>query len=165
MKNKILTIGLLCASAAFLGGCQTTRSVSFQNYDYNTVFKSAVSGLCSDKKLLVYQADKEKGVIWVQSRGILANPPETPIMLEKSGNAVTASVTMQGMNNPWADRVLSLISNNLPASGGSSSPEATPGKSSGTDFEREKLELEKEKLKLEKEKFEFEKSKSKSKGQ
>lgn len=163
MKNNFITIALLCASAAFLGGCQTTRTVTFQDYDYNTVFKSAVSGLCSEKKLLVYQADKEKGVIWVQSRGIFANPPETPVYLARSGNAVTASVTMQGMENPWADRMMSLISSSLPPSRGRRAAEGTSGKESGLDFEREKLELEKEKLKLEKEKFEFEKQKHKGK--
>jgi len=163
MKNNFITIAMLCASAAFLGGCQTTRTATFQDYDYNTVFKSAVSGLCSEKKLLVYQADKEKGVIWVQSRGIFANPPETPIYLARSGTAVTASVTMQGMENPWADRMMALISSNLPPSKGRRSMEGTSGKDPGLDFEREKLELEKEKLKLEKEKFEFEKQKSKGK--
>lgn len=163
MKNNFITIALLAASAALLGGCQTTRSVSFQDHDYNTVFKSAVSGLCSEKKLLVYKADKEKGVIWVQSRGIWANPPETAVILEKTGSAVTARVTMQGMNNPWADRMMSLISGNLPASKGRRSPGGASENDSGTSFEREKLELEKEKLKLEKEKFEFEKQKSKGK--
>lgn len=162
-----MTFALLGASALLMGGCQTTRTASFPGHDYNTVFKNAVSGLCSEKKLLVYKADKARGVIWVQGRGIFANPPETPVILTKaSDGSASARITVQGMNNPWPDRMLQLISGNLPAAkqGVSKSPGGrTLDDGSDMDLERQKLDLEKEKLKLEKEKFEFEKQKQKGK--
>lgn len=165
MKNNLITFALLGASALLMGGCQTTRTASFPGHDYNTVFKNAVSGLCSEKKLLVYKADKAKGVIWVQGRGIFANPPETPVMLMKaSDGTASARITIPGMNNPWPDRILELISGNLPAEkqGGSRSPgKRTLDDGSDLDLEKQKLQLEKEKLQLEKEKFEFEKQKQK----
>lgn len=162
-----MTFALLGASALFLGGCQTTRTASFPNHDYNTVFKSAVSGLCSESKLLVYKADKGKGIIWVQGRGIFANPPETPVMLTKAGDGTaSASVTIQGMNNPWADRMMALISGGLPAASkqgvSKSRGKKTLDEESDTGLEKQQLELEKEKLKFEREKFEFEKQKQKS---
>lgn len=161
MKNKFITIAILSASAALLGGCKTTRTASYTDHDYNTVFKSAVSGLCSEKKLLVYKADKAKGIIWVQSRGMFANPPETPVMLVKGANGTTtASVTLPGMNNPWADRMMGLISSRLPAVT-KSAGDKTFGGEPDLNLEKQKLELEKEKLKFEKEKLEFEKQKRK----
>jgi len=168
MKNKFIIIALLGASSAFMAGCQTTRTATITNQDYNTVFKSAVSGLCSEKKLLVYQADKAKGVIWVQGRGIFANPPETPVMLVRGTNTTTARVTLPGMDNSWADRIIALITENLPAAKTEPAVSKTPGSKTleeGTDvgLEREKLELEKEKLKFEREKLEFEKQKQKGK--
>lgn len=170
MKNNFMTFALLGASALFLGGCQTMRSASFPNHDYNTVFKGAVNGLCSEKKLLVYKADKQKGIIWLQGRGMFANPPETPVYLTKaSDGSASAHVTIQGMNNPWADRIMSLISDGLPAPSkqgvSKSKGKRTLDEGSDTDLERQQLELEKEKLKLEKEKFEFEKQKRKRKQQ
>ncbi len=98
MKNNFITFALLGASALMMGGCQTMRTASFPNHDYNTVFKGAVSGLCSESKLLVYKADKQNGIIWVQGRGIFANPPETPIYLTKAADgSASARVTVQGM--------------------------------------------------------------------
>lgn len=170
MKNNLLTFTLLGASALMMGGCQTMRTANFPNHDYNTVFKSAVSGLCSESKLLVYKADKQNGVIWVQGRGIFANPPETPVYLTKtSDGTASARVTIQGMNNPWADRMMALISDNLPAASkqgvSKSRGKKTLDEGADTDFEKQQLELEKEKLKLEREKFEFEKQKQKRKPQ
>ena len=163
MKNNFITFALLGASALMMGGCQTMRTANFPNHDYNTVFKGAVSGLCSESKLLVYKADKQNGIIWVQGRGIFANPPETPIYLTKaSDGSASARVTVQGMNNPWADRMMALISDGLPAAKqgvSKSRGKKTLGEESDTDLERRQLELEKEKLKLEREKFEFEKQK------
>ncbi|MDD5210090.1 MAG: hypothetical protein PHV36_11930 [Elusimicrobiales bacterium] len=167
MKNNLITFTLLGAAALLMGGCQTTRTASFPGHDYNTVFKNAVSGLCSEKKLLVYKADKARGVIWVQGRGIFANPPETPVILSKaSDGSASARITVPGMNNPWPDRMLELITGNLPAAkqGVSKSPgKRTLEDDSDLDLEKQKLELEKQKLQLEKDKFEFEKQKQKGK--
>ncbi|MBI4352071.1 MAG: hypothetical protein HY550_11580 [Elusimicrobia bacterium] len=166
MKNNLLTFALLGAAALMMGGCQTSRTASFPNHDYNTVFKGAVNGLCSEKKLLVYKADKQKGIIWLQGRGMFANPPETPVYLTKAHDgSANASVTIQGMNNPWADRIMNLISDGLPAQKqgvSKSRGKKSLDEGSDTDLERQQLELEREKLKLEKEKFEFEKQKRKT---
>ena len=167
MKNNFITFAFLCLSAAFLSGCITSRSASYPNRKYDTVFKSAVSGLCSEKKLLVYEADKAKGIIRVQGRGVFSMPPDTPVVIAgANGGTPTASVTVQGMNNPWPDRMLGLISDNLPAAKAEPAVSAPSGeKISGTEpdmsLERQKLDLEKEKLKLEREKLEFEKQKQK----
>lgn len=167
MKKNFITFALLGASALMMGGCQTMRTANFPNHDYNTVFKSAVSGLCSESKLLVYKADKMNGVIWVQGRGIFANPPETPVYLTKTADGTaSARVTIQGMNNPWADRMMALISDSLPAASkqgvSKSRGKKALGEDTDTDLEKQQLELEKEKLKLEREKFEFEKQKQKT---
>jgi len=128
---------LLGASAAFLSGCITSRTASYPNQKYDAVFKSAVSGFCSNKKLLVYEADKAKGVIRVQGRGVFSNPPDTPVVITgANGGTPTASVTMPGMNNPWPDRLLGLISGNLGVA--KTDPGAEPEKDN-TETEQRKL--------------------------
>ncbi|MCX5785210.1 MAG: hypothetical protein NTX59_05940 [Elusimicrobia bacterium] len=186
-NNNFITFAFLGFSAALLGGCITTRTASYPTQNYNTVFKSAVAGVCSDKRLLVYEADKAKGVIMVQGRGIFTNLPETPIVITGSGggasakntstkkyrktNAGTAgsggggtptvSITVPGMNNPWPDRMIGLISDNLPSERTAPAVSAPSDDGQNLDLEKQKLDLEKEKLKFEKEKLEFEKQKQK----
>ncbi|HAH31058.1 MAG TPA: hypothetical protein DCL44_01955 [Elusimicrobia bacterium] len=188
-KNNFITFAFLGFSTALLGGCLTSRTASFPNQNYNTVFKSAVAGLCTDKRLLVYDADKTKGVIMVQGRGVFMNPKDTAVVVtggsapagntsakygknagmqnsNAAGGTPAVSITMPGMNNPWPDRMIGLISDNLPTA--KTAPAAASVSSSSDekqdlDFEKQKLELEKEKLKFEREKLEFEKQKQKSK--
>ncbi|HAF95058.1 MAG: hypothetical protein A2X34_09505 [Elusimicrobia bacterium GWC2_51_8] len=162
IKNNFIAFAFLGLSAAFLCGCVTSRTASYPNRKYDTVFKSAVSGLCSEKKLLVYEADKAKGIIRVQGRGIFSMPPDTPVVIAgANGGTPTASVTIQGMNNPWPDRMLGLISDNLPAAKAEPAVSKTSGTEPDMDLERQKLDLEKEKLQFEREKLEFEKQKQK----
>lgn len=166
MKTNIkhyVSLALLAAGAALLGGCMTTRQATFPQHDYNTVFKNAVKGLCSDPKLLVYEADKRNGFIKVQGRQLFANPPDTVIYVSGAAGG-TPGVRLTGpAGSPWPDRAIQLISGAMPA--GTSvkpgTPEAPAAKSKeDLELEREKLQLEKERLKLEREKLEFEKQKA-----
>lgn len=164
MKTNIkyyVSLALLAAGAALLGGCMTTRQATFPNHDYNTVFKNAVKGLCSDPKLLVYEADKRNGHIRVQGRQLFASPPDTVIYVSGVAGG-TPGVRLTGpAGSPWPDRAIQLISGAMPE-GKSVAPGAKELKSGeNLDLERQKLELEKERLKLEREKLEFEKQKSK----
>lgn len=159
MKYHV-SLALLAACAALLGGCMTTRQASFPEHDYNTVFKNAVKGLCSDPKLLVYEADKRNGYIKVQGRQLFANPPDTVIYVSGvTGGTPGVRLTGQA-GSPWPDRAMQLITGAMPA-GKSVKPGSSEMKpAENLDLERQKLELEKEKLKLEREKLEFEKQKA-----
>jgi hypothetical protein len=159
-----VSLALLAACAAFLGGCMTTRQASFPQHDYDTVFKSAVKGLCSDTKLLVYEADKRRGYIKVQGRQLFASPPDTVIYVTGAAGG-TPGVHLTGQaGSPWPDRAMNLITGAMPAgvSVKPGTPAAPAAKSKDDlDLERQKLELEKERLKLERERLEFEKQKAK----
>lgn len=159
MKYPV-SLALLAVCAAFLGGCMTTRQATFPQHDYNTVFKSAVKGLCSDPKLLVYEADKRNGHIKVQGRQLFANPPDTVIYVSGVAGG-TPGVRLTGpAGSPWPDRAIQLISGAMPE-GKSVKPGTSEMKQSeDLSLERQKLELEKERLKLEREKLEFEKQKA-----
>lgn len=160
--KQTLSLVLLAAGAALLGGCMTTRQASFPQHDYNTVFKSAVKGLCSDPKLLVYEADKRNGYIRVQGRQLFANPPDTVIYVAGAAGG-TPGVRLTGQaGSPWPDRAIQLITEAVPQ-GQSVKPgtPAAPGeRAEDLDLERQKLQLEKERLKLERERLEFEKQKA-----
>ncbi len=161
LKNKLTTFALLGFSAAFLGGCVNMRTVTYPNHSYNTVFKSAVTGLCAEKKLVIYEADKRKGVIKVESRSVWGNSV-LPIFIYGAGGG-TPSITVRGKDK-WLENI---IAKNLPTEkteqGVSKSPGAkTLDAESDMDIEKQQLELEKEKLKFEKEKLEFKKKKRKA---
>jgi|GEM_PF-2665267 len=110
MKKNILKFSLLVSAAMIITGCTTTRTASYPDDDYDTVFKRTVRNLCSNEKLLVYEADKENGVIKVQGRQVVfVNPPiDTQLNIKgaKGETPVTAEIKMPGMDNPWADRII-----------------------------------------------------------
>ena len=161
-KNFLASTLFMLVSAALLSGCVRFKTVTYQNRDYDTVFKSAVAGLCSDKKILVYDADKSQGMIKFQGRGLMSGPPNTFIVIDGASGG-TPKLTL--LENAYSDHIYELIASKLPAA--SSKPAETKGVPAETkgasdlDFERQKLDLEKEKLKLEREKLEFEKEKLK----
>ncbi|MGC8727947.1 MAG: hypothetical protein ACP5SD_01645 [Elusimicrobiales bacterium] len=111
MKNSILKIYLIALTLPILTGCLTTRTATYPDDDYDTVFKRTVKNLCSDPDLLVYEADKSNGVIKVQGRqALFVNPPvgtQLNIKGAKGETPVTADITMPGMSNIWADRLIS----------------------------------------------------------
>jgi len=158
MKNKIIAFAFLSFSAALLGGCIPMRTVTYPDHSYDAVFKSAVAGLCAQKDIVVYEANKRKGLIKLQSKSVWGNTRPQVFIYGAGGG--TPSITVRG-NDTWLE---SIISSNLPAGkpGGSKSKgKKALDEESDLDIEKQKLDLEKEKLKLEKEKFEFEKQKQK----
>ena len=165
MKHT-LSLVLLAAGAALLGGCMTTRQASFPQHDYDTVFKSAVKGLCSDSKLLVYEADKRRGYSKVQGRQLFANPPDTVVYVTGAAGGAPGVHLTGPSNSPWPDNAIRLITEAMPAGvsvkpGTPAAPAAPAAKSKDDlDLERQKLELEKQRLQLEREKLEFEKQKA-----
>jgi hypothetical protein len=160
MKNKLIAFAFLGSAAAFLNGCIPMRTVSYPDHSYDTVFKSAVSGLCAEKQLVVYEADKRKGLIKLESRSVWGNTRPQVFIYGAGGG--TPSITVRGRDT-WLE---DIIAKNLPAgkAGVSKSPgKKTLNEDTDMDLERQKLELEKEKLKFEREKLEFEKQKQKGK--
>ncbi|MEK7721922.1 MAG: hypothetical protein AAB359_05990 [Elusimicrobiota bacterium] len=157
-KNKLIPFAFLGFSAALLGGCVPMRTVTYPNHSYDTVFKSAVAGLCAEKKLVVYEADKKNGVIKVESKSVWGNSV-LPVVVYGAGGG-TPSITVRG-NSDWLEKI---IASKLPAGkqGISKAPGAkTLDTEPDMDIERQQLDLEKEKLKFEREKLEFEKQKLK----
>ena len=161
-KNKFTAFALLGFFAVFLGGCITTRTVSYPEHSFDTVFKSAVTGLCADKDLVVYEADKRKGIIKMQSRSVWGGELQPVFIYGAKGG--TPSITVLN-NDDWLAK---LIDKNLPKGKGKTGVTRSPGKKAlaeaedgDTDLEKQKLELAKEKLQFEKEKLEFEKQKQK----
>lgn len=139
-------------AAVLLGACvagPTIRTVALNGYDHDTAFKSAVAGLCAEPDLLVYKADKEKGQIMLQGRGMMSGPPNMLVEIADTGGVPTATV----YNIFFQDRLLETIQKGLPTR---RSPQPTPAQD---DIERQKFELEKQKLQLEREKLELEKQK------
>ncbi|MBI4667622.1 MAG: hypothetical protein HY747_00305 [Elusimicrobia bacterium] len=149
----------LALLALSLGGCMTVRTAQFPGYDYDTVFKAAVAGACEQKKLIVFESDKDKGIVNAQTHGVWGGALIPIVVSGKGTNSPQISITMGGANNPWPDRVISGIKQKVGEKPAGKTSELKRGGRDDLDFEREKLELEKEKLKLEREKLKLEKEK------
>ncbi|MEK7287340.1 MAG: hypothetical protein AAB091_02100 [Elusimicrobiota bacterium] len=148
---------LMGATALALAGCTTVRTASFNGYDRETVFNASVAAACSQKGLIVYQADKANGVINTQTAGVFGG---TEITMTVSGDSL--NIVAPGAVNPWPDRIISAAKNKISADGVRSPKADKPSgvsPSQDLDLERQKLELEKERLKLDRDKLEFEKQK------
>lgn len=160
LKNKLITFTFLGFTAALLGGCVRSRTVSFPDHSYDAVFKSAVTGLCKyNDKMFVYEANKKTGLIKLETRSVWGNTIPQVFIYGASGG--TPSITVRG-NDTWLENIITA---NLPKE--KTGTTKSPGKktlqteSDDLQFEKQKLELEKEKLKFEREKLEFEKQKLK----
>lgn len=159
MKNKLTAFALLGFSAAILGGCVSMRTVTYPDHTYDAVFKSAVAGLCAQKDIVIYEADKRKGLIKLQSKSVWGNTRPQVFIYGAGGG--TPSITVRG-NDTWLENIIAKNLTTAKPAGSKSKSKRTLDEGSDTDLERQQLELEKEKLKLEKEKFEFEKQKQKA---
>lgn len=145
------------AALAFLllGGCvqpMRVREAAYPDYDYDTVFRSAVQGFCA-QNLIVYEADKDRGVIKVYGRkGNVMGSPKGEIQIGgATGGTPTASARPIFLQAYFLD----LLQAKLPR-------KATPApmpQGSDLELEKQKLELERQKLEIERQKLELERQK------
>jgi len=115
-------VGFLLALLALpLAGCVISQTVEFPGKDYHAVFNATVGAMCAEKRIIVYNADSEQGIVHFVFRNQMGHP-ELQVLVEKG--AAGPTVTIPFAPNPENDVLIDAINRNL--SSGKGAPAAAP---------------------------------------